>query len=479
MTTEILKLTEVLSTDADKFTIHNTALREIESRLIRVKSKTNGGPPASPASGDTYIVDVASGAWASFTVGNIAHYYGGAWTQALPLEGWREWVNDADREHIYNGTNWNTYNINSGPATSATSISIIDNTANAFAINEGANQYFGITTTNGSETVNIAANSTPVSIQGVTTHTENVSVTKSTNGAIKFDVINVNTGVAANAQIRFSNDNSNFASMNLTGVNYTGVASWQDSWVWYMDSGLSGGLKLSIDTGGVKISTSGLETSDFVVDDSGNVTVGVGKLRLVDGSAAAPSSSFTNDIDTGIYSSAANSIGFSCGGSLKAELNSSGQLSIPSGSIVLNGGDALTTYDEGIWTPSIVDSSFSGSEGVTYSAQVGTYTRIGDEVHIQGQIIVTSLGTLTAGDPVYLAGLPFAAENVSSSRSGISVHAASGLNITAGHSIEGRILENTSYADLQVWDSTAGTTSMLVSELSATGDIVFSGNYKV
>lgn len=233
MTTEILKLTEVLSTDADKFTIHNTALREIESRLIRVKSKTNGGPPGSPANGDTYIVDVASGAWASFTVGNIAHYYGGAWTQALPLEGWREWVNDADREHIYNGTNWNTYNINSGPATSATSLSIIDNTANAFQIVEGANEYIGINTTNGSETVDIATNGATVNITGVTAHTENVSLTKSTNGAIKIDLSNINTGTSANAQIRFTNDNTNYASINLTGINYSTTASWADSLVMY------------------------------------------------------------------------------------------------------------------------------------------------------------------------------------------------------------------------------------------------------
>lgn len=73
---------------------------------IRVKSKANGGPPASPTSGDAYIVDVATGAWASFTVNNIAQSIGGVWYQYTRSEGLRVWLMDTDKLNVYNGSAW-------------------------------------------------------------------------------------------------------------------------------------------------------------------------------------------------------------------------------------------------------------------------------------------------------------------------------------------------------------------------------------
>lgn len=569
MTTEILDVTEVLSSDSDKFTIHNKGLRQIEAKLVRALSATTASPPGAPSNGDIHIITVGgaiTGAWASASLQQIAHRYGGAWYFYAPKEGYRLWINDENRVRVYNGSDWNTYLL--GSAIGSSAFSLTDNTADVFSIKEGSNEYFMISTTNGSELIEIAPNGAAFSIGGVTTHSENVSITKSTNGALKLDLVNVNTGAAANTQVRFTNDNANYASINLTGINYTGVASWQDAWVWYTDSGIAGGLKLSIDTGGFKVSTSGLETSDFVVDDNGAVGIGtsaptagfkqeiIGDARIADAvgdsgieygwsagagvaflqaynrntslfkdllfnnsltikdngnvgvGSASPGYKLTTHLattTTGDVQSWGNTTNGTYGyvgiasaefrifgagstalvlGANNAEvmrLSPAGNVSIGQGGIALGGNtDVLDAYDLGNWTPIIVDSSFSGAEGVTYSIQVGTFTQVGDEIHIQGHIVLTSIGTLTAGDPVYIAGLPAAAENVSSSRSGISIHAATGLNLgAAGQCVTGRILENTSYIDLQVWDTAAGTTSMLVSELSATGDIVFSGSYKV
>lgn len=107
MATEKMALPELTQTDADKFDTFNTALRQLEGQLTFVLSRANSGPPGSPAEGDSYIVDVASGAWAAATVKDIAHYYGGQWTFYTPSEGAQKLrVRDENIEIVYDGTNW-------------------------------------------------------------------------------------------------------------------------------------------------------------------------------------------------------------------------------------------------------------------------------------------------------------------------------------------------------------------------------------
>jgi len=60
------------------------------------------------------------------------------------------------------------------------------------------------------------------------------------------------------------------------------------------------------------------------------------------------------------------------------------------------------TYAEGTWTPAITLGG--GNTGITYGAQTGTYTRIGDRVFIECRITLTSKGSSTGG--VLVTGLP-------------------------------------------------------------------------
>ena len=108
MATEILALDEITAAQAAKETRHNTALRQLEGRLVRVKSKTTAAQPGSPAAGDTYILPTSPTGtnWATYTAKQIAHYYGGAWHAWTPIEGNRLWVNDEDSFWVYNGTDW-------------------------------------------------------------------------------------------------------------------------------------------------------------------------------------------------------------------------------------------------------------------------------------------------------------------------------------------------------------------------------------
>lgn len=111
MTTELLALDEISSSQAGKEITHNTALRQIEGRMIRAKDKDLTTPPASPANGDTYIIPSgATGVWSGKT-NQIAHFFGGAWTYWTPIEGTRLWLNDEDLVYVFNGTAWVTLTV--------------------------------------------------------------------------------------------------------------------------------------------------------------------------------------------------------------------------------------------------------------------------------------------------------------------------------------------------------------------------------
>ena len=88
-----------------------------------------------------------------------------------------------------------------------------------------------------------------------------------------------------------------------------------------------------------------------------------------------------------------------------------------------NGGDVLTQYDEGTWTPTIT----AGSGSITSYTSAGKFTRIGRQVTLTCSITVTDNGT--GGAYIVVGNLPFSAD--------ASVYAAYGHNNTVGGSVSG------------------------------------------
>ena len=108
MSTEILSIPEISSSQQAKEITHNDGLRRVEGLLVRVLSRTTTTPPGSPAAGDTYIIPSgATGIWTGLT-NQVAHFYGGAWHYYVPIEGYASWVNDEDLRVTYDGTAWIT-----------------------------------------------------------------------------------------------------------------------------------------------------------------------------------------------------------------------------------------------------------------------------------------------------------------------------------------------------------------------------------
>lgn len=85
-----------------------------------------------------------------------------------------------------------------------------------------------------------------------------------------------------------------------------------------------------------------------------------------------------------------------------------GQLAFPATQNPSSDPNTLDDYEEGTFTPTFTAGTVP--TGVTYSTQLGYYTKIGNQVDFYLRIVLTSKGSGGAGNAT-LAGLPFTANN--------------------------------------------------------------------
>jgi hypothetical protein len=82
------------------------------------------------------------------------------------------------------------------------------------------------------------------------------------------------------------------------------------------------------------------------------------------------------------------------------------------------GGDTLSMYDEGTWTP-VLSTDGTDFSAVTYSAfRGGRYIRVGNVVHIQCFFATDAVTIGSASGAVQIIGLPFAAATSSTGLNG-------------------------------------------------------------
>ena len=156
------------------------------------------------------------------------------------------------------------------------------------------------------------------------------------------------------------------------------------------------------------------------------------------------------------------------GAATGTDLTLSGGLYV-GGSVAAN---YLDDYEEGTWTPIFSDGT--NSDGGA-SVRSGSYTKIGNKVHAQGRLAITSLGSMSGG--LRLTGLPFTASGGTSVGATLSIGRASGLSITAGQTVTGYVSDGQTYCVLNLWDNAGGTSGLSATELSADGDLSFTIDY--
>jgi len=134
----------------------------------------------------------------------------------------------------------------------------------------------------------------------------------------------------------------------------------------------------------------------------------------------------------------------------------------------------LDDYEEGTWTPTL---TFGGSDtGITYSNQIGRYTKIGNQVTLHCYLRTSSLGTATG--VAKILGLPFSSVNVGS----LYQYAAVWINnADLGNYVDGSHM-SPNVALINLWkrslSSSTGTT-MTESDFTSTVDFMVNLTYQV
>ena len=146
-----------------------------------------------------------------------------------------------------------------------------------------------------------------------------------------------------------------------------------------------------------------------------------GLVRTVDGEPAEPAYSFTGNTNTGMYNGVSNDLNFAVNGgsvlSMRAARIDSLQLHVfdATDGIKFGGsGTTLNSYEEGTWTPTAAQAAGIGTPPTTASS-AGTYTRIGNTVHVTFNLVVTGSSSTSAA--AWISGLPFTADSSIGSRS--------------------------------------------------------------
>ena len=140
------------------------------------------------------------------------------------------------------------------------------------------------------------------------------------------------------------------------------------------------------------------------------------------------------------------------------------------------GNETLTVYDEGTWTPALRFGA--ATTGITYTTQVGKYTRIGNRVWVHCQIVLSSKGSATGTADI--SGLPFTVASGLQFTSGGVVSFAAGFALaTAGFSITCVAIQASTYLGMYVYSATNGTTAMPASNMLATSECIITVTYFV
>ena len=110
--------------------------------------------------------------------------------------------------------------------------------------------------------------------------------------------------------------------------------------------------------------------------------------------------------------------------------------------------NTLYDYEEGTWTPALVFGG--GSSGVTYSVQIGNYTKVGNLVYAHAFFSLTAKGTSTGNADI--TNLPFPSNGVSDTYNVVSVWS-----------------EDVSFSDVPQSYTIPGTTKITLQESTTAG----------
>jgi hypothetical protein len=133
--------------------------------------------------------------------------------------------------------------------------------------------------------------------------------------------------------------------------------------------------------------------------------------------------------------------------------------------------NGLDDYEEGTWTPTYGGSTTDGS--MTYTSQVGYYTKIGNLVTVNGRVLAGTVTTSPTG-AMLIKGLPFTAASDTNNYSGINIAFS---NSWANAPLGGHTNPGATFINLKLEDANGNLVSD-VSSIANSDDVIFSVTYR-
>ncbi len=131
----------------------------------------------------------------------------------------------------------------------------------------------------------------------------------------------------------------------------------------------------------------------------------------------------------------------------------------------------LVEYAEGTFTPIAIFAAGSGT--ITYTTQLGSYTRIGNTVFFRIELETLSIASRTGN--LTIGGLPFTAS--AAHRGCVTIGLADGLAINASESITGTVIPSTTTIGMSIWNLTTGIQGVQETEWTDDGRVMLSGHF--
>ena len=154
----------------------------------------------------------------------------------------------------------------------------------------------------------------------------------------------------------------------------------------------------------------------------------------------------------------------------------SGALKFPATAIASANANTLDDYEEGVWTPTLLDAPEGNPAGV--GSRVGQYTKIGTQVFLSWTFAANSISGMTDTNTAVIAGLPFTPRGTSNlTQVGISL--SYGLSLSAVGAVVLQAVAGTAAFNIACYDTTAGTSEVSVAEFSASGTMRASISYPI
>jgi len=144
--------------------------------------------------------------------------------------------------------------------------------------------------------------------------------------------------------------------------------------------------------------------------------------------------------------------------------------------------ESTSAVTSGTFTPTLGDDTSITNRSQAYNTQVGNHTKVGNRIFFDLTIELSSKGSMTSSNQVFIGGLPEACKTQTGLVTAVNCGVGQGFSLgAAGYVPVGLIQTGEQVIRMGLWDGTAGPSALLVSEITTgtNNDIVLSGSYPV